>query len=81
MNKILLISTVLFLSCLMSVGQVFWVTNSDDGGEGSLRDAITQSNESPLMDSIKFNIPGEGPHIHDWPPFHYLQHLYQCNYL
>ncbi len=40
----------------------FTVTNTNDSGAGSLRDAITQANASPGFDLIAFNIPGAGPH-------------------
>jgi titin len=40
---------------------VFEVTNTSDGGSGSLRDAITGSNAvSPGPSAITFNIPGSG---------------------
>lgn len=35
------------------------VTNTNDSGQGSLRDAITQVNSNAGPDSIKFNIPSE----------------------
>lgn len=41
---------------------VFTVTNTNDSGSGSLRDAIQQANGSSGSDSISFNIPGPGPH-------------------
>ena len=40
----------------------FVVTNTEDDGQGSLRDAITQANNNPGADTISFNIPGSGPH-------------------
>ncbi|TRU69655.1 MAG: hypothetical protein EWV55_20760, partial [Microcystis viridis Mv_BB_P_19951000_S69] len=40
-------------------GTTYTVTNTDDDGEGSLRWAITQSNNNPGTDTILFNI-GEG---------------------
>jgi hypothetical protein len=38
------------------------VTNTDDVGTGSLRQAILSANARVGRDSIKFNIPGTGPH-------------------
>ena len=38
------------------------VTNTNDSGLGSLRDAITQANASSGFDQITFNISGLGPH-------------------
>lgn len=40
--------------------QSFVVTNSNNHGTGSLRDAITNANVSPGKDTITFNIPGPG---------------------
>ena len=44
----------------------FFVTNTNDAGAGSLRDAITQANTAPNpaddVDYILFNIPGTGVH-------------------
>ncbi len=38
----------------------FTVTNTNDSGAGSLRQAITDANSSAGADTIKFNIPGTG---------------------
>lgn len=39
------------------------VTNTDDGGNGSLRQAILDSNASAaVLDAIRFDIPGVGVH-------------------
>ncbi len=42
----------------------FTVINTDDAGRGSLRKAITKANAnvSPIPDTIRFCIPGPGPH-------------------
>ena len=40
----------------------FIVINTDDAGEGSLRSAITCANNFPGPDTIRFDIPGVGPH-------------------
>ncbi|MEO8167792.1 MAG: hypothetical protein ABI623_06065, partial [bacterium] len=39
---------------------VLIVTNTLDAGAGSLRDALTATNTSNAIDTIKFNIPGAG---------------------
>ncbi len=38
------------------------VTNTNNNGVGSLRQAITCANSDPALDTITFNIPGVGPH-------------------
>jgi len=40
----------------------FIVTNTNDSGPGSLRDALTLANSTAGTDTITFNIPGAGPH-------------------
>ncbi|MCL1472975.1 hypothetical protein LAY57_20120, partial [Argonema antarcticum A004/B2] len=40
----------------------FAVTNTNDSGEGSLRQAITNANAIAGTDTITFNISGAGPH-------------------
>ena len=40
----------------------FTVTNTNDSGAGSLRQAITDANASRGADVILFNIAGSGPH-------------------
>ncbi|MCH7756255.1 hypothetical protein IH970_14180, partial [candidate division KSB1 bacterium] len=41
---------------------VFAITNTNDSGSGSLRQAILDANANPGKDEIVFNIPGAGPH-------------------
>src|SRR5262245_26973168 len=41
---------------------VFTVTNVSDSGAGSLRQAMTDSNQNNGPDEIRFNIPGTGVH-------------------
>lgn len=38
------------------------VTNTNDSGEGSLRQAISIANDAAALDDISFAIPGAGPH-------------------
>ena len=40
----------------------FTVTNTNDSGPGSLRQAILDANANPGTDTVAFNIPGAGPH-------------------
>jgi hypothetical protein len=40
----------------------FNVTNTNDSGAGSLRQAILDANANPGPDEITFSIPGNGPH-------------------
>jgi hypothetical protein len=40
----------------------FTVTNTNDSGAGSLRQAIIDANNNPGADMIAFNIPSPGPH-------------------
>ena len=40
----------------------FTVSNTDDSGSGSLRDAIIGANQSSGLDEIIFDIPGSEPH-------------------
>lgn len=43
----------------------FTVSNTNDSGPGSLREAISGANahiSNPFVDTIRFNIPGNGPH-------------------
>jgi hypothetical protein len=41
---------------------IYFVTNTNDAGIGSLRTAIDNANTTAGLDSIVFNIPGAGPH-------------------
>ncbi|MEM8906425.1 MAG: PKD domain-containing protein [Bacteroidota bacterium] len=41
---------------------IIWVSNTNDTGPGSLREAINCANETPGSNQIHFNIPGDGPH-------------------
>lgn len=43
------------------LGTGFIVTNTNDSGPGSLRDALTAANGNPGLDTVLFAIPGAGP--------------------
>jgi hypothetical protein len=42
---------------------VFSVTNTNDSGPGSLRQAILDANVTTGIDLVRFNIPGSAPHV------------------
>ena len=44
------------------IGITFTVTNTNDTGAGSLRNAITSANANGIADTIDFNISGAGLH-------------------
>ena len=48
--------------CAGAQGATFTVTNTNDAGSGSLRQAILDANALAGADTIAFNIPGTGPH-------------------
>jgi hypothetical protein len=62
--KHLIIFLMLFGTNLKSIiGQtVFTVTNTNDSGVGSFRQAVSDANATPATDTIAFNISGSGPH-------------------
>ncbi len=60
---IILISLSLVISPQIVIAANYTVTNTNDSGPGSLRQAILDANASPDLDTIDFNIPGVGPHI------------------
>jgi hypothetical protein len=45
---------ICFVTARSADGATFTVTNSNDSGAGSLRDAVTQANASPAADAINF---------------------------
>ena len=55
----LLFAGILLASVTVSAA-IFTVTNVNDNGPGSLRQAILDANVSPGADTINFNIPGTG---------------------
>ena len=57
-------NSVLVQTAVTSTASTFVVTNTNVGGPGSLREAITLANlDGGPADTIVFNIPGAGPHI------------------
>jgi hypothetical protein len=60
----LLIATSLILGAAANplAGATFTVTNTNDSGAGSLRQAIIDVNANPGLDTIVFAIPGAGVH-------------------
>src|SRR5438105_14771414 len=53
-----------------ALANTFTVTNTNDTGTGSLRQAITDANNHSGLDTIDFNIPGAG--VHTITPVTYL---------
>ena len=47
--------------CIKNTIKTIVVTNTNDSGEGSLRNALEYANSNPGEDIITFNIPGTGP--------------------
>ena len=56
------LAAMLLLTAARLGAATFTVTNSDDSGAGSLRQAILDANANPGLDTIGFNIPGAGVH-------------------
>jgi hypothetical protein len=56
----------LAIGCVALAGSLhaatFSVTNTNDSGAGSLRQAILDANANPGLDTIAFDIPGGGVH-------------------
>jgi hypothetical protein len=57
---VLILSTLIIPQSTHAAG--FTVTNTNDSGAGSLRQAILDANASPGYDTIGFSIPGSGVH-------------------
>src|SRR5262249_14353827 len=62
MKRPLLTALVLVSSLRIAGSSTFTVTNNNDSGAGSLRQAITDANNHVGLDTIEFNIPGGGVH-------------------
>src|SRR6266446_1848437 len=60
MNKFLAVGLTMIAQS--AIAATFTVTNTNDSGGGSLRQAILNANANPGADSINFNIPGAGVH-------------------
>jgi hypothetical protein len=56
------VSLFLAVAATSLAGATFTVTNTNDSGAGSLRQAILDANANPGLDTIAFNIPGSGVH-------------------
>src|SRR5262249_30006753 len=50
------------VSALATIQSILVVSNVNDSGAGSLRQAILDANSLPNPDTITFNIPGSGVH-------------------
>jgi len=57
-----LLASILGLSSASLLAATFTVTNTNDSGPGSLRQAILDANANPGADTIAFDIPGAGVH-------------------
>jgi hypothetical protein len=54
---------LLLALCRQAPAATFPVTNTNDSGDGSLRQAILAANAAPGADVVEFNLGGTGPHI------------------
>ncbi|HEY8401782.1 MAG TPA: gliding motility-associated C-terminal domain-containing protein [Cytophagaceae bacterium] len=62
MNPIkLVVSLLAWLTTTFSIAATFTVTNINDSGPGSFRQAIIDANTNAGTDNINFNIPGTAP--------------------
>jgi hypothetical protein len=62
MKRSAVLLTVACLFCSRAFADTFTVTNTNDSGAGSLRQAITDANNHAGLDTIGFDIPGSGVH-------------------
>ena len=60
MNRIILVALLVGLFMRAATANTFTVTNANDSGSGSLRQAITDANNNAGADMIDFNISGTG---------------------
>ncbi len=58
----LILNAAVLISASVAFGDTFVVSNINDSGTGSLREAINQANANAGPDTIEFDIPGAGPH-------------------
>ncbi len=58
----LLLTLVVTCSAIDALAATFTVTNTDDAGPGSLRQAMLDTNAAAGADTIEFAISGAGPH-------------------
>ena len=57
-----LLAAMLLIASQAHASTTFTVTNTNDSGAGSLRQAILDANATPGADAIEFDIPGSGAH-------------------
>ncbi len=57
-DSILVVAILWSAIATIASADTFTVTNTDDTGPGSLRQAITDANRHSGLDMISFNIPG-----------------------
>src|SRR5947199_6689683 len=60
MNRIIFAALLVAFWARVAPAMTFTVTNTNDSGAGSLRQAITDANNTAGADMIDFNIPGTG---------------------
>jgi hypothetical protein len=61
-SGIVILGACLSFTAFSAFGNTFTVTNTNDTGAGSLRQAIADANGNAGLDTIAFNIPGSGVH-------------------
>ena len=61
MRRAILAGSVILIASALNAA-TFTVTNTDDAGPGSLRQAILDANANAGADTIAFNVPGAGVH-------------------
>ena len=62
MNWFRMAAILMLASVAAASAATFTVTNTDDAGAGSLRQALLDANANPGADTIAFDIPGAGVH-------------------
>lgn len=61
-GDLLLIAALALGSADLALAATYTVTNTNDSGAGSFRQALLNANTNAGPDTIAFNIPGAGPH-------------------